>query len=976
MSHYHYYQIKGGEEVWKAVKSENVAKLIEEKSPVYTTVLAVSKLVDELSPEAMTKLCYAGPLYFDFDSTDAELVLNKFKDFCARLVDEFLVDMEQCRLYATGGRGFHLEIPMPMFCSKVPRDGIEMLPLIFREIASHLAVDTLDMRIYSVRKGRMWRTPNVERTNGHYKVPITYQELLELTTESVDTITSTPRQVTTKPPLINADLELLFASKQQFVAERLAKRTKVKIDPDAKRKSESASVLLAMSGVGLKEGCSFQALATQFAICAVTAGWTADQLVENCAGLIANHQSDSFRYNTEAKRIAELRRMYDYMHDNACYSFSVGAIKNLLIHTAPDLDGLVIDEAELKAGIDEEAALSDSDEPDEYADVAKGVVVNRWGAYAQLPEGTMRICALSFSDAYALRSMQTGQFTGYDAVLLVNGRAQGRVKLEVDLFKSVNTFNDFARRYGHAFQGTEIQLRSYMMKVVDQIKKAGRERFVTEREGSDLVNIPGHPLPILQDRFAIWADSRSVVLSGQIPENSVDIVFSGFPDTRGSYATDLREAPALAEWINQPGARDDVVSLFDNFFQSQELELLAKLLGWYVACFWKQWFQRYYGKFPLLHVNGSAGAGKTETTVAMARFHYYRAEVKMKSPSSSMFAIMQSMTGSASIPMILDEYKPHELSKQSRDNFRLMFRDAYNQRETARGGGNRDSSDYRALSYTQLSAPVVFISEAPETETAVMERVVLATVVKERPEVVNKRFKHYQEFVKHLDIFSILGHYLASRLITQETEETFRQRFDAIYDKARQTYMLTDEDIDSDAAADTLAEKRDTKERPVFNHAVAEFGLRELESVLKPVVGDRFDSTFSQMQEGIYTRLRDLNAATVPEYVKVLNVMSSMTYSDLPGPMAVLRGEKYEFLAESGEIEIAIKSAYMSYAMYCNSTGVAKYFQEANSFAQHLKDSPAFVRCGLGTKLRRPDIYTFDLTKLAELRVDPFKGNL
>lgn len=53
--------------------------------------------------------------------------------------------------------------------------------------------------------------------------------------------------------------------------------------------------------------------------------------------------SDGSRYNTPAKRKAELQRMLRYTENNVCYTYSRDAVKRLVpadIPT-PDLDGLV-----------------------------------------------------------------------------------------------------------------------------------------------------------------------------------------------------------------------------------------------------------------------------------------------------------------------------------------------------------------------------------------------------------------------------------------------------------------------------------------------------------------------------------------------------------------------------------------------------------------------------------------------------------
>jgi hypothetical protein len=82
----------------------------------------------------------------------------------------------------------------------------------------------------------------------------------------------------------------------------------------------------------------------------------------------------------------------------------------------------------------------------------------------------------------------------------------------------------------------------------------------------------------------------------------------------------------------------------------QKADVMSKLIGWYTACFYRAYFHRAYGKFPLLHVNGAAGAGKTEMNKTMAHLFFYNQEPKALTPQSSPFAIMQHMASSISVP--------------------------------------------------------------------------------------------------------------------------------------------------------------------------------------------------------------------------------------------------------------------------------------------------------------------------------------
>ena len=108
MSKYWYYQEKGGEESWKPCPIAMRPQLEAEKAPAYFTALTVSQLADDLPPEDRDKLKYLGPMYFDWDGTDMVAISEEVHKLCLMLEAKGL-DMDCASLYATGGRGFHLD---------------------------------------------------------------------------------------------------------------------------------------------------------------------------------------------------------------------------------------------------------------------------------------------------------------------------------------------------------------------------------------------------------------------------------------------------------------------------------------------------------------------------------------------------------------------------------------------------------------------------------------------------------------------------------------------------------------------------------------------------------------------------------------------------------------------------------------------------------------------------------------------------
>ena len=88
------------------------------------------------------------------------------------------------------------------------------------------------------------------------------------------------------------------------------------------------------------------------------------------------------------------------------------------------------------------------------------------------------------------------------------------------------------------------------------------------------------------------------------------------------------------------------------------------------------------------------------------------------------FMLKSACQGSASIPLILDEYKPVELGPVRTDLLLQTFRLSYNQAMGATGGISRGAatSSFRDVTQFEYSAPLVFMAESQETQTAIVQR--------------------------------------------------------------------------------------------------------------------------------------------------------------------------------------------------------------------------------------------------------------
>jgi hypothetical protein len=973
---YYYFQKTGGEEKWKACPASYREQVAKDEVPTFFTVLSVSKLVEDLPYEEKQKLKYEGPFYADWDGKDIAEVAEKFNSFIVKL-EELKLDMSMVKLYATGGKGFHLEIPQLCFMEKLSKDGVQSLPTIYREMALELYVDTLDLRVYSQGAGRMWRTTNKLRANGKHKVQITLAEAKAMTVESYEEICATPRQpMPVTEPRLCLDLSLIYSRAAQKVEEKMKKRAKSKPDPQAKTRAAGPSIGLMMMGQGIKEGVGFQHIAMQLAIAATTAGTPIESFIEQCAGLIANHEGDGSRYNTPAKRTFELERMYQYVDGNPMYEFSIGAIKTLLTHEAPDLDGLSVDRADVEESIAEAAVAGENLEPDEF-DVAGGVTLSKYGVYVDSEFGKKRVCAISFADTFLLRSCETGEINMYETAILVNGKNAGRKSLEKDVFATTLAFNRFCASYGHAYSGSDLQLRGVFMRFIEQAKKKGGVQFITKREGLDVITIANHENPELRKPFLVWSDNRGVLLDPRAGATDLQMQFKGFPDTYGSYKTDIADAPKLGEWLKEDGNRDSLKRTLTALMTCQEPVLLSNLIGWHVACYWRMLFHKAFDKFPMLHVHGSAGAGKTEMTMAMQSLYYYNTEPSIVTPSSTVYAIQERMAGSASIPLVIDEYKASTMAPGQHDRMKGLIREAYNCRGITKGGGTRDNSDYRILHTIQVSSPMLFISESMEEESAVMERVVLLSVVKPPTSVSLRRLTLFLAFRKNKQQLAILGQYIASKILMSYSVDRLREEFEPMYEEAKAKYMLTEADMSAGLTKEELDSKRGAVDRTVYNYTVSRFGFMKFREVINSALDKELDGLMGTLEDATYQRMGDLKTSTQAEYLKVLSMLSTMSWAVEEGkPDALRRGHDYAFYNLGGKdvIEIFARPCYIRYRSFCRNGNMQPLGTGPEAFLMSLKDSAAIVpNHGLGRVIAAPEVYAFDVAELAKLGVAAFK---
>jgi hypothetical protein len=134
------------------------------------------------------------PLDFDCPS-DIKTALTDLRTLClSHLPQIYDIDPHEINFFLSGSKGFHAVIPARLFGTEA---GDPQLPLIYKKIASKwkddLKLKSLDLCLYCMKKGRMWRIPNVRRSNGNFKVPLLLEEVMMADPEELVRLGTEPR---------------------------------------------------------------------------------------------------------------------------------------------------------------------------------------------------------------------------------------------------------------------------------------------------------------------------------------------------------------------------------------------------------------------------------------------------------------------------------------------------------------------------------------------------------------------------------------------------------------------------------------------------------------------------------------------------------------------------------------------------------------------------------------------------------------
>lgn len=140
-----------------------------------------------------------GDLYMDFDSTEFEEVRADAIRTIAMFKAIFDIPQDLLKLYFSGKKGVHLLVPREIFRIEPRKDLNEIYRVIAKDIHQVLKYKTMDLKIYD--RVRLFRVANsIHPDTGLHKIPLTYEELRNLSTEQIAKMAQDSREIEHKEP--------------------------------------------------------------------------------------------------------------------------------------------------------------------------------------------------------------------------------------------------------------------------------------------------------------------------------------------------------------------------------------------------------------------------------------------------------------------------------------------------------------------------------------------------------------------------------------------------------------------------------------------------------------------------------------------------------------------------------------------------------------------------------------------------------
>lgn len=684
---FRYYQTDEKGKWLSVTDSDDVVNVVLEKSAKKLTILALGELVDDETTDKLD-IAYRGPLYFDIDcKNDLPTAITSAN----RLVDLLVakgVNESDIQVFCSGSKGFHILVPQKVFSNGRPQ---KRLPWIYREMALTLFVTGMDFQVYSTGRGNSFRIPNVKRSDGNYRVPVSIQELQDLDEEQYRELCSKPREDynhPTPPEEKSTELEVIFESAKIRAGKRHKTTGGLPVEALKKISTEAPNCLRDLAEFKkVAADKSFNALAMQVGVLIARSGLPEDAYRPQLDRLAENSSTPN---TSVAGRKEELEAQIRYMKSNQSYEFSCAAMRDLLTHRP--CEGCPM-EKEGSQGTGGGIGLGVEKRPEGYFFIGQKTDI-------QLSTFTLTPTNVVIDrpqDGSAPRRAYTLMEIESEGVNL------GEISFNEVGWKSASNFKDeISGLRNLAFMGSDDHVQRIKHMTFSEEGESAGEIMQVYTAGIHTENRMGQKVfTYVEPGFSV----NSVRVEGTYRLKGRILCPPVFHTTK----------------LCQKGDKDADAVMLAAMKINTPLNI-SLILGWFAATHLKAQMMDIYGQFPLLSVWGNAGSGKSKTVEIMSCLcgldPVKDTPINVSTPTT--FAILEYSSSTTTIPRVMEEFNKSKMGSKAYSMVSEFMKAAWGAETIPRGNLARRSgqSSGRTGAYVEaikISSPIVTVSEqAPE----------------------------------------------------------------------------------------------------------------------------------------------------------------------------------------------------------------------------------------------------------------------
>jgi len=665
------------------------------------TVLAISN-DPEITEDKDLK--YAGPLYFDIDHEKLEIALDSGIELVEKLIQLGVAEPD-IHISLSGSKGVHIFVDQRIFSTGRP---LTNLIQIYKRLATELYVPGIDLAVYSAARGRMFRPNNSLRPDKVYKVPITFEELKELTPAAYKSMVKKPRKIIEgeESQLVKAPaLANLFSELKSNANKIETKNVTISDEVLSKLEGSVPPCIEQLANGKERDNTAFNKAAFNVA-CWASKSVVEDVRIESLMTRIADNTT-SKKYATSLSRKRHMQGLKQYVSSKKSYSFScLGMLSVIKGHPCKD------------------CALKDSNGVvlGDHSNYENMFVYANMGQYYRDPDFSTAIASFNMVMSAQIQGEKSGktEATIIHITSPISGYKYEITDFPEDAWVSKQRFKQELQGYaGVAFLGSDNDVAKLRLTVTKQDlfditemetkfkhSKVGIHYY--RRKGPDNVREAGHAgkAVYIEDGFSVDTDGfpDSHILTGRV---------NGAPKLK------KRDFNALVT----PEAND----AFELLLQTNNEQVTATLLGWFLSNHLKAHFFQIEKRYPLLYVSGIAGTGKNSLIALWMRLAGLRGEEAMytlEAPNSTKLPFQQGLTNSVTIPRVINELNRKSVSNAQYTTITELLKGSFDSQTISKGrigGGDKYGANVSSVDWT-ITSPIVTLSEEPINIPALLQR--------------------------------------------------------------------------------------------------------------------------------------------------------------------------------------------------------------------------------------------------------------